>query len=127
MPKKNPNKEIEGLLESGNLSPTGRPILWNEDGSYSTISSASRGQNGKEVLYPTVVDGRRLKTDVDPNQDEAWQHYLKIGENFGKFDTYQNADKHAETIHNLGADEVSAYQKRNKVRNGDLINALRKR
>lgn len=84
----------------GNLDPYHRKILNNPDGSYSTTSSASRGGEQGEILYPTVVDGVRLKTDKDPAKDEAWQHYLKTGEHFGIFDTPENADKYAIDLHN---------------------------
>lgn len=84
-----------GLVEPGNIkSLFDRPILHNADGSYSTTSSISFEQDGKEILVPTVIDGKRL------SNDEAIAHYNATGENLGKFNSPESADAYAETLHN---------------------------
>lgn len=45
---------------------------------------------GKEVLIPTIIDGVQL------TNEEAIQHFLKTGENFGVFNTVEEAEAAAE-------------------------------
>jgi hypothetical protein len=101
---------VVGMVEKPTISQRDtfdRPILDNETGeilppgsdisnrrSYSTTSSMSFEENGKEILIPTVVDGKRL------SQQEAIDHYHKTGEHLGKFDNPENADRYATWLHN---------------------------
>jgi hypothetical protein len=85
-------RDTRGLLEPGNIDLTKRKVLKNADGSISTISSMSVNFDGKEVLIPTVVDGKRL------SEDEAIEHYKKTGEHLGMFDTPENAEAFAKSI-----------------------------
>lgn len=99
-----------GMVEPGNLPIWNRPIVRNADGSISSEYSISREDNGREVLVPTVVNGRFLTPDGQkPPEgsaaekamfDRAWEHYRQTGENLGKFDNPDNADAYAEQLHN---------------------------
>lgn len=99
-----------GLVEPGNLPIWNRPIIRNDDGSISSEYSMSREDNGREVLVPTIVNGRFLTPDgkkpaegSDAEKamfDEAWRHYQQTGEHLGKFSNPDYADIYAEKLHN---------------------------
>ena len=89
----------KGMLEEGNLDINNRPVLHNPDGTISTESSISIDDNGKEVLIPTVIDGKRV------TNTEAVGHYKTTGENLGKFDSPEAADAYAKTLHQRGYTE----------------------
>jgi hypothetical protein len=104
-------KNPEGLVEPGNLNIRNRPMIQNEDGTHSSEYSVSfADEQGREVLVPTVVDGKFLTPDgrkPPENSPEekamfrrAWDHYLKTGEHLGKFDTPEHADAYASILHN---------------------------
>lgn len=69
--------------------------LTNPDGSVSTVRTMSFNEDGKEILIPTVVDGVLL------SDDEAIAHYHKTGEHFGAYDSVEDANLAAESIHNI--------------------------
>ncbi len=78
----------------GNIDLNNRKVAINEDGSISTVRSMSfQDEDGKEVLIPTVVDGKIV------SDDEAIQHYYNTGEYLGKFDTVEEAEQYAEQLH----------------------------
>src|SRR5215471_1003983 len=53
-----------GMLVPGNINLSGRPTIQNDDGSHSTEFSTSFGdEHGREVLVPTIVDGKFLTPD----------------------------------------------------------------
>lgn len=70
-----------GLKALGNVDPLNRPTLHNQEGSYSTSSSATQydQRDGSATIFPTVIDGKRL------DEQAAWLHYLTSGEHMGKF------------------------------------------
>lgn len=85
-------------IESGNIDWYNRPSVpmgldKHGVGLHGTVFSASREQNGQEVLYPTVYDGAQ-HTD-----DEAWQHYKDTGEHMGKFRNAAEATQYAQRYH----------------------------
>jgi len=86
----NKNKKDFGL---GNINLANRPKVKNPDGSISTIRSMSFNENGKEVLIPTVINGRIV------SDEEAINHYRKSGEYLGKFDSVEEANSYAEQLH----------------------------
>ncbi|PWT78875.1 MAG: hypothetical protein C5B60_00485 [Chloroflexi bacterium] len=89
---------VPGLLVPGTISNLyNRPVLKNPDGSYSTTSSFSFEEDGREVLVPSVIDGKRL------SQKDAIAHYRKTGEHLGKFDSPKSADAYATDLHNRQA------------------------
>jgi hypothetical protein len=50
-------------------------------------------EDGKEILIPTVVNGRVV------SDDEAIEHYYETGEYLGKFDTVEEANEYADKLH----------------------------
>ncbi|HEX5426656.1 MAG TPA: hypothetical protein VFW94_24300 [Candidatus Acidoferrales bacterium] len=123
------NSHPKGMVESGNLAIWNRPRVQNADGSYSSEYSVSfRDDNGHEVLVPTVVDGKFLTPDGkkpapgSPAEKAmfkaAWDHYLKTGQNLGKFANAQDADAYAQALHSRGETpkhilELQQQQKQN--------------
>ena len=90
-----------GLVEPGNINIHRRPVVHNADGSISTVRSASfEDDNGHNVLIPTVIPGR----GVVP-MDQAIKYYQQTGEHLGKFDSVDNADAYAESLHEQQAGE----------------------
>ena len=79
---------------AGNIDLTKRPVVQNDDGSISTVRSMSFNEDGKEILVPTVVNGRVV------SDQEAIDHYHKTGEYLGKFNTIDEANAYAENLHN---------------------------
>jgi hypothetical protein len=81
---------------AGNIQWYNRPQVDTSSikaGTTGTVYSASREQNGLEVLYPLIYDGA-LHTDA-----AAWQHYKDTGQHMGKFAHYQDADAYAQKYH----------------------------
>jgi len=103
----------KGLVAPGNLPIWNRPLIQNADGTHSSDYSVSfSNDKGQEVLVPTIVDGKFLTPDgkkpPEGSKEEkmmfarAWQHYLKTGQNFGTFDSPENADQYAQQLHGRG-------------------------
>ena len=89
------NFGIKGRTGEGNIDLFNRKPYVYEDGSVATVESISfRDEDeGKEILIPTIVDGKRL------TKDEAIEHYYNSGEYLGKFDTVEEADEYGERLH----------------------------
>lgn len=92
----------DGLLTPGNIDLSNRPRVKNPDGSTSTVRSMSFEQDGKEVLVPTVVDGRVVSNDA------AIAHYKKTGEHLGIFTTPAAATAFAQQLHESEAAKLNA-------------------
>lgn len=90
------NPDSTGQYGAGNIDLNNRQVVQNDDGSISTERSFSfyDEDSGKEVLVPTVIDGRIV------SEDEAIDHYYETGEYLGMFDTPEEADEYAERLHN---------------------------
>lgn len=84
----------EDLIESGNIDLHNRPRHKNEDGSISTVRSMSIGENGQEILIPTISPEGNALSDED-----AIDLYHKTGQHLGKFKTPEAATKYAEQLH----------------------------
>jgi len=90
-----------GLLTPGNIDLTNRPRVTNPDGSISTVRSMSINENGKEILIPTVVNGRVV------SDREAIAAYHKTGQHLGIFDSAQAATAYAQKLHEAEAQKLT--------------------
>ena len=91
----------QGLVMPGNINIHRRPTVRNRDGSISTVRSMSfEDDDGRNVLIPTVIEGR----GVVP-ADQAIQYYKQTGQHLGMFDTPENADAYAQSLHEQQAGE----------------------
>ena len=112
-------KQNSAPAQHGNLSvdPASRGRVLNPDGTYSTVDTFSREEDGMEVLVPSVIKVNGQWKHVD--EDTAWQHYLQTGENFGKFRTPEEADAYARQLHEYHEDYY-ADQDDNSVQENEL-------
>ncbi len=92
--------DTTGRYGEGTIDLNNRKVVENDDGSFSTELSFSfyDEDSGKEVLIPTVIDGRIV------SEDEAIDHYYETvaagkPEYLGMFDTPEEADEYAEMLH----------------------------
>jgi hypothetical protein len=114
-----PPNQLEGLVAPGNIPIWNRPVVRNADGSHSTEYTTSYIDErkdslyyGKEVVVPTIVDGKFLTKDGkkpesgSPAEDkmtkDAFELYKKTGQHLGVFDNSANADKYVELLHSRG-------------------------
>ena len=99
-----------GKNEPGNIDLKNRPVVKNDDGTSSTEYSTSfQDEDGREVLVPTVVDGKFLTPDgkkpPEGSEEEkhmfrrARAHYRVTGEHLGKFRSVEEANAYAEALH----------------------------
>ena len=92
-----------GLLEKGNIDINNRPIVKNSDGSISTVRSISITiDGGKTVLLPTIGPNGEKWTD-----EQAIDSFRNTGKHLGIFDSIENADKYADSLHNQQAARYS--------------------
>ncbi len=94
----------KGQVVPGNINLHNRPVVKNPDGSISTVRSISINVDGKEVLIPTVVNGK-----VVSNQ-QAIDHFKKTGEHLGMFKDVASANAYAKSLHEAQAKEYAAPQ-----------------
>lgn len=105
--KKIGSKDTTGQFGRGNIDLNKRKVVKNKDGSISTERSFSTNIDGKEVLLPTVINGRIV------SEDEAIEYYMQTGENLGQFDTVEEAEQYAEELHNRQDWYYNVYKKAN--------------
>lgn len=77
----------------GNIDLDNRIVVANTDGWFSTELSFSTEFDGKEVLLPTVVEGKIV------SEEEAIEYFMSTGEHLGKFSCWQLAEVYAEVLH----------------------------
>lgn len=95
--------KVSGLVAPGNLDLTKRPVVKNGDGSISTVRSITiTDGNGRAILIPTVVGGKVV------SDEEAIKHYQQTGEHLGMFDSENDADAYAQTLHESQASMYGA-------------------
>jgi hypothetical protein len=98
-----------GMIEPGNIDLNARPIVENQNGSYSTVLSRGFNVDGREVLLPTVSDDGRILTD-----DEAVEQYRRTGKHLGIFDTAANSTAYAENLHEDQDRQYGSKRKKNR-------------
>lgn len=81
-----------GMVQPGNIDLDNRPVIRNDDGSISTESSFSVAIDGKEILLPSIIDGKRV------SQKDAIAHYRRTGEHLGVFDSPEAATAYAKSL-----------------------------
>lgn len=132
------NNPVQGY--SGNIDLNNRPIINNPDGTTSTEISFSIGEDGKEILIPSIVNGKEL------SKQDAIDYYHKTGEHLGKFNNKEEASAMAEKIHsrkntfkslnpkvqsvltdmsyNMGLKKLSGFKKmKSAIESGDMETA----
>jgi hypothetical protein len=88
-----PTVPTTGMMTPGTITNVyDRKVLFNPDGSQSTMSSESANFDGVEVLYPTVINGQRVSSQ------DAQAHYLRTGEHLGIFDTPEHATAYSKAL-----------------------------
>jgi hypothetical protein len=92
------NVDSIGQYGRGNIDLYNRPQLINPDGSVSTVSGMSFGEDGLEILVPTIAydsQGRPYRM----SDQEAIDRYHQTGEYLGKFNSVREANEYAELLH----------------------------
>ena len=87
-----------GQYGRGNIDLYNRPQLINPDGSVSTVSSMGFGEDGYEILVPTIA----YDSNGNPyrmSEQEAIDRYHRTGEYLGKFNTVKELENYAERLH----------------------------
>lgn len=87
-------QKAPGMLTPGNIDLNNRPVVKNPDGTSSTVSTMTIEEDGKTILLPTIVNGKRV------SEDEAIKHYHDTGEQMGIFDSEKSADAYDRQLHN---------------------------
>ena len=82
----------------GNIDLANRPIYTNSDGKISTVDSITVGIDDKQVVLPTIIQDK-YGNAKKLSDDEAVEHYYATGEHLGKFNTQEEADEYAQSLH----------------------------
>ena len=90
---------LRGMQQVGNISLDDRQVVDN-----GTIRSMSVNIDGKEILIPTIYDGKLH------NEKDSINRYLKTGMHLGIFDTPQNATSGGKYLSNRQNNNYSAFQ-----------------
>lgn len=103
--------QVMGVKPSVEASITETPTksVVNEDGTVSTVSTISIGEDGLEVLIPTIVDGKKL------SDNEAIATYRKTGQHYGKYSSVEEANRAAVALHQSEARRISGATIREQV------------
>jgi hypothetical protein len=104
-PKYTVAPNAKGMMETGNIDLTSRPIRRNGDGSVSTVRSISIDEGSGTVLIPTINDDGKLLSNK-----EAVEEYKKTGKHLGIFDSREDADAYAEQLHLEQADYAKQFE-----------------
>lgn len=98
-PSQEPNSSLDilgdTLAEKGNIDLGNRPIVNNQDGSFSTVKSMSFNDGNHEVLIPTISDD-----GTEWSEQDAIDNYYKTGNHLGKFNSIDDANNYAQALHN---------------------------
>lgn len=103
-------KEAKKDYGMGNIDLNSRPTVKNGD-DVSTVRSMSfyDDKEKKEILVPTVVNGRIV------SDDEARKHYYETGEHLGKFNTVKSANDYAQKLHEQEEARINGYKKKRGI------------
>ena len=88
-------------LEGRNIDTSNLPEVPNRipgEGGISTVRSMGISEDGKEVLIPTVVEGR-LPASAEEAERRALDYYRRTGKHLGKYATRAAADSAAMLTH----------------------------
>ena len=83
----------DGMIAAGTIDLAKRQVVHNADGSISTELSKGFSIDGRNVLIPTVIDGKIV------SDTEAIAHYRATWENLGEFSSDAASDRYAEMLH----------------------------
>lgn len=111
-PRYTVDENAQGMSEVGNIDLSQRPVRRNADGSISTILSMSIEDGGKTVLIPRINQSGKLLSS-----QEAIKEYQKSGKHLGKFDSEDDADLYAETLHSdpMWEGDIKKYSAKGKT------------
>ncbi len=88
-------KNFPAMISPPNIPLRDRPVVKNPDGTSSTVSTITIESDGKGVLLPTIIGGKRVTAD------EAVDHWRKTGESLGVFKTEADANEYDKRLHTL--------------------------
>jgi hypothetical protein len=88
-------------LEEPNIDLSKRPKVKLPDGRIGTILSKGFNIDGKEVLIPTIVNGKHV------SDKEAIDHYIKTKEHLGIYDSPEEATTAGKKLHDLEEKRIS--------------------
>jgi len=83
---------MDGLDYKGNIDLDNRKVV-KEGNAYKTENSITIGIDGKQIIIPTIVNGKQV------SEEDAIKHFKETGEQLGVYDTIEEADKAAQKIH----------------------------
>ena len=110
----------QGMLEPGNIDVSKRPVVKNKDGSISTVRSIGINVDGREMLIPTVVNGRVV------SDKEALEHYRKTGEHLGRFATQEDSDRYGAALHQSEEQRTAGAAKYDPKKVGSIVQKFAK-
>ena len=89
------------ITEARNIDVSQLPQVQNRipgEGGISTVRSMGITEDGKEVLIPTVIEGR-LPASAEEAERKALEYYRRTGKHLGKYATRGAADSAAMLTH----------------------------
>lgn len=85
--------ETKGLVTPGTIDLSQLPVAYLPSGMWGTVRSASRDVNGRELLYPTIING------IPVDDDTAFKYAMRTGKHLGIFKDGDSADVYAQRLH----------------------------
>jgi hypothetical protein len=97
----------DGMASPGTIDLKKLPVIYNPDGSYSTVNSTSFSDEkkgsptyGKEVLVPGILNGKKVDPSNPATLAAMKAQYYKTGQHLGTFNDPDSADAYATRLHN---------------------------
>jgi hypothetical protein len=94
-------KGVPYAVEGRNIDVSRLPEVQNRipgEGGISTVRSMGITEDGKEVLIPTVIEGK-LPSTADEAERRAYDYYQRTGKHLGKYATRAASDAAATLLH----------------------------